>query len=562
MNRKEFIDSTLDVVIPPKSSQKNNNTLSEFANKKLPSFSPRSTGLEPYTGTWGFDQAAHLLRRTMFGATRTDMNTILQGSLSDAVEMLLTDAATPSPPINTSPTDTGAPVGTTWVNASFNNSFESTRIASLRSWWLGLMINQGISLTEKMTLFMHNHFVTEIFAVNDSRYSYQYNALLRANAMGNFRSLSRDISINPAMLNYLNGNTNTVGSPNENYARELLELFTIGKGPLIAPGDYTNYTEDDVKAAAKVLTGWRDNRTNINSQFNSGQHDKTDKQFSAAFGNKIIANNNDLEYIDLVDMIFQQAETSRNICRELYRWFVYYVIDDNIEQNVIEPLAQILRDNNYELKPVLRALFNSAHFFDTQNVGCLIKNPLDFIVGIFRQYNVVFPDSTHFTDQYASWLLGVNFGYLLQMYLGDPPNVAGWTAYYQEPAYYETWINSVTLPYRNQLTDVMISNNGYKQNNQQLIIDPMAFVQTVSDPSDPNVIISEFASLLFPISITDPQKSFLKETLLPGLPDYEWSNEWSAYQADPTNQNKLNAVKNKLQLLLKAMMDMAEYQLS
>jgi hypothetical protein len=240
---------------------------------------------------------------------------------------------------------------------------------------------------------------------------------------------------------------------------------------------------------------------------------------------------------------------------------VYYVIDPAAETNVIIPLADILRNNNYEIKPVLQTLFKSAHFFDHVNIGCSIKNPLELTVGMLRQFSVLFPDSTSLTAQYNHWKYVRTQGANMQLDLGDPPNVAGWPAYYQIPQYYELWINSDTLPKRNQFTDTILST-GYRQNSFTLIADPIAFVNLVSNPYDPNVIISELAQILFPIAITGNQKDFLKETLIPGLPDYEWTIEWGDYVADPTDPGKLAAVKTKLQALLMFMLAMAEYQLT
>ena len=148
----------------------------------------------------------------------------------------------------------------------------------------------------------------------------------------------------------------------------------------------------------------------------------------------------------------------------------------------------------------------------------------------------------------------------LQQLLHDPPNVAGWPAYYQTPQFYELWINSDTLPKRKAFTDAM-GSTGYRVTSFTLVIDPIAFAQQVSVPSDPNVLIDEFVQYMFPVDITAPQKAFLKETLIPGLPDYEWTIEWNDYLAHPTDQMKLDAVKTKLQALLRLMMSMAEYQL-
>jgi hypothetical protein len=148
----------------------------------------------------------------------------------------------------------------------------------------------------------------------------------------------------------------------------------------------------------------------------------------------------------------------------------------------------------------------------------------------------------------------------MQLLLCDPPSVAGWPAYYQTPQFHELWINSDTLPKRKAFTDKM-GTTGNRTNSTTIVIDPLAFAQATSVPADPNVLIGEFALYLFPLAPTANQLDFLKETLLPGLPDYEWTIEWNDYLADPTDAAKMNAVRSKLQALLLLMMSMAEYQL-
>ncbi|GAC1604460.1 MAG: hypothetical protein NVS3B25_33730 [Hymenobacter sp.] len=388
--------------------------------------------------------------------------------------------------------------------------------------------------------------------------------LLRQHALGNVRQLAKDVTVTPAMLRYLNGNQSVAGAPNENYGRELLELFTVGKGPLIGPGNYTTYTEADVQAAARVLTGWRDVGTPVvGSSFTASRHDTTTKTFSAAFGNARLAPNGATEYQDLINLIFQQAETARFIVRKLYRWFVYYLIDAQVEADIIRPLAAVLVQNNFEVVPVLRALLSSEHFFDVANVGCLIKSPLDFTVGLCRQLQVAFPPASSVVAQYGMWDYLNALTSVQQQTLGDPPNVAGWAAYYQTPQYHELWINAVTLPRRNQTTDLFIGP-GYSRNGFKAAIDPVALVQALpaATGSDCNLLIDEFVRLMVPIALTANQRAFLKAALLPGLPDFEWTVEWQQFLAAPTNAAKRTAVATKLQALLRALMGVAEYHLS
>ena len=577
MNRRHFLrPSATEPLVAPNGAQRVGpagapasapadppETLSRYANKALPTGLARATGtLAPYAGPWGYAQAAHLLRRCAFGPTRAQVLAAAGATLPAVLGGLLAASPAPAPPLNVSAADASVPIGQTWVTQPFDQNVEGVRRASLRAWWLGQLLAPGTSLVEKMTLFWHNHFVVELSTINDARQGYEYVRLLRQRALGNVRQLAKDVTVAPAMLRYLNGNQSTAGAPNENYGRELLELFTVGKGPLIGPGNYTNYTEADVQAAARVLTGWREGAAPGASYFTASRHDATTKTFSAAFGNARIAPNGATEYQDLIDLIFQQAETARFLVRKLYRWFVYYLIDAATETDIIRPLAALLVQSNFEVALVLRALLGSEHFFDAANVGCLIKSPLDFTVGLCRQMEVAFPPASAVVAQYGMWDCLNVLTYVQQQSLGDPPNVAGGAAYYQTPQYHELWINAVTLPRRNQTTDLFIGP-GYVRNGAKIGIDPVALAQALppATAADCNLLIGEFARLMVPLALTAPQLAFLKAALLPGLPDFEWTAEWSQFVAAPANAAKRAAVNTKLQALLRALMGLAEYHL-
>ena len=575
MNRRLFLQRNAAVLsgpaaavaepVAPAARQDPPETVSRHANKVLPTGLSRATStLAPYAGPWGQAQAAHLLRRSLFGPTRAEILAAAGSNLTAVLNGLLAAPAVPAPPVNVSTVDTSVPIGQTWVGQVFDQTFEGARRTSLRSWWLGQLLGQGTSLAEKMTLFWHNHFVVELGDIGDARMGYEYCRLLRQYALGNVKQLAKDVTVAPAMLRYLNGNQSTAGNPNENYGRELLELFTVGKGPLIGLGNYTNYTEADVQAAARVLTGWRDQATlPLGSYFTASRHDNTAKVFSSAFGGASIAGNGAAEYQDLVNLIFQQVETARFLVRKLYRWFVYYVIDAQVETDIIRPLATLLIQNNFEVAPVLRALLNSEHFFDVLNMGCLIKSPLDFTVGLCRQMQVVFPPASPAPVQYGMWEYLNTLALLQQQTLGDPPNVAGWVAYYQTPQFHELWINAVTLPRRNQATDLFIGA-GYTRNGAKIVIDALALAQALpaATASDCNLLIDEFVRLMVPLTLTPVQLTFLKTALLPGLPDFEWTIEWQQYLAAPTNVARKAAVTTKLQAMLRALMGLAEYHLS
>lgn len=286
-----------------------------------------TTSLAPYDGPWGIEQAAHLLRRTSFGPPYRLFKEAVEKGLEATVNELFSDRPQPGPPINYYfENDPNVPVGATWIDApySLSTNLRTYRFNSLRGWTILQMMEEGISIREKLTLFWHNHFA--INNINDPRYLYKYIALMRVNAWGNFRELAKAVTIDPAMLRFLNGNQNTRNAPNENYARELLELFTIGKGDLAGPGDYTNYTEEDIREMARVLTGWRDQGFNtinadlkVDSFFRPFQHDTGIKRLSFRFDETEIGNMGDQEYVHLIDIIFQKEEVARHICRKLYR---------------------------------------------------------------------------------------------------------------------------------------------------------------------------------------------------------------------------------------------------
>jgi uncharacterized protein (DUF1800 family) len=538
------------------------------SNKDLPRHLQKtSTGISEYKGTWGNPEILHLLRRTLFGVSKSDLDFFKTKTMVESVDLLLTLPTNPPPPplnhysYNPNLPDTDVPAGSTWVNAPQNPNLNGARIQSLKFWWAGLMLNQDRSVREKMTLFWHNHFATECLTVQDSKLSYKHHALLRSMCLGNFKELVKQITIDPAMLIYLNGDKNTKTAPDENYARELQELFTVGK-------DLPNhYTEGDVQQAAKILTGWRFNRGTASSFFDSTKHDTGNKTFSSFYGNSVVLGRSNSnagmdELNDLLTMIFAQQEVAKYICRKIYRYFVYYVIDESVEANVIVPLANIFRNGNYEIKPVIETLLKSEHFFDALNRACMIKPPMDHLIGLCRQSNLVFPSASNVQQTYGHWQSIQQYGLVLSQDIGDPPNVAGWPAYYEDPQYYELWINSDSLPKRNSVCDLLLYT-GYNRNGFKLMIDSIAFASQFTTPENPNVLLDQILALVYPMDISAATKTSLKTSfLLSGqASDYYWTDAWNAYIANPGNVANKAAVNTRLQGLLKYLLGQAEYQL-
>lgn len=529
-----------------------------------------TSGINTYAGPWTEQEVIHLLKRTMFGAKKADINYFKNLTVSQAVDELLTPTAPPPPvPVKeyvTSPNattpDTNIVQGTTWINdINSDGTVQSQRRASYKKWWTGVLINQDRSIREKLNMFWIDHFGNEASDLGNANWVYKQHVLIRQYGLGNFKNLVRDITKDVAMLRYLNGYLNNKNAPDENYARELMELFTLGKGP------GSQYTEADVREAAKVLTGWQINGTTYTSVFNPTRHSTENKTFSSFFNNTTItgrtgATAGDLELNDLLNMIFQQQEVAKFLVRKIYRWFVYYAIDASAETNVIAPLADIFRTNNYEIKPLLTALFKSEHFFDILNRGCMIKPPADQVIGSLREMNVAFRPDTDWDTNYGLWNTFYTWMVNMGQNLHDPPNVSGMPAYYQEPSFHEIWINSDSLPKRNQFTDTMI-NTGYARNGFRVQFNCVAFAQTLNNPGNPNDLIDEALQVLFRNELSVQSKGQIKtQILLTGQQwDYYWTNAWTAYIASPTVAN-FNIVNTRLKSLFQYFFNLSEYQLA
>ncbi len=529
-----------------------------------------NSGINIYTGAWTEQEIVHLLKRTMFGAKKGDVDYFKTKTMSQTVDELLNPTApNPAPPIKeyTTSTQPGTPdgniaQGTTWVNDINNDgTVQSQRRASYKKWLTGNMINQDRSIKEKMLMFLIDKFGNEAGDIGNGNWVYRQQDLIRQNVLGNYKSLVTNITKDIAMLRYLNGYLNQASAPDENYARELMELFTLGKGP------GSQYTENDVKEAAKVLTGWQVNTTTYTTVFTSSRHSTVNKTFSSFFNNTVItgrtgATAGDLELTDLINMIFAQQEVAKYIVRKFYRWFVYYEIDAATETNVITPLADIFRSSNYELKPMLAALFKSEHFFDQLNRGCMIKNPADHIIGSLREMNTSFPVASDWDTSYGLWNTFYSWMVLTGQNLHDPPNVSGMPAYYQEPSFHELWINSDSLPKRNQFTDFMI-NSGYVRNGFRVRFDCVEFAKTLSNPGNPNDLMEEALSILYRNDLLPQTKGQIKtQILLTGQQyDYYWTNAWAAYISNPTTAN-YNTVNLRLKTLFQYFFNLSEYQLA
>jgi len=559
-------------------------------NTKNSSFTDRvvpvSSGLNPYTGTWGKTEVLHLLRRTGYGFKKADVDSLLATSMNNAVNAILNVNTTPpSPPVNSynnySPDENNLAYGADWTNdplPSGANTTNSRRNDSLSQWNFGLACNQDLTIKEKMTWFWY-HFIPVDFetvrtspfsfaGTNSCRILHTYLKMFRDNPLGNFKTIIRKMATQPAMMYYLNNQANTKTSPDENFAREIMELFTLGKDPL------SQFTEVDVIQAAKVLSGWRVvnlNTVNPITNFDSSLHDTSNKQFSSFFNNTIINNAGASELDAFITMIFSKSQVvSEYICRRLYRYFVYYDIDATIESTIITPLAQTFVANNWEIAPVLNQLFKSQHFFDMANRGVYIKSPFDLVIGSLRTFNLNYnvANPANHEAQYRVWNYYNNTILSgLEQTMGKIPNVSGWVAFYQNPSFHEYWINSSTTQKRFDFLNKIFSgyNLVYNGLTTRIEVDLIAFIQQFDPPIclNPDLLVAECVTFLLPIDLSAIQRNEIKtQTLLSNqtINSY-WTSAWSLYLSNTSNITNRNSVKTRLKSLFVTLTQLAEYQL-
>jgi uncharacterized protein (DUF1800 family) len=287
---------------------------------------------------------------------------------------------------------------------------------SLNIQWVQQMITTQNPLLEKMTLFWHGHFACRS---NNPFFSQQLNNIQRANALGNFRTLLIEVSKSPAMLEYLNNQQNRKGKPNENFARELLELFTLGRG---------NYSETDIKEAARSFTGWTYNKTG-EFEFSLRVHDDKEKTVFGQTGN--------FDGEAIIDIILSKPETAAFISRKLYIFFV----NDSPNEAHINEIADHLYQHKYDISSVMRKIFTAGWFYLDSNRGNKIKAPVEFLVNLSRTFQVTYHKPQILIQLQSS----------LGQYLFNPPNVAGWPGG-------KNWIDSSSLMLRLKIPSLVLND--------------------------------------------------------------------------------------------------------
>ena len=517
--------------------------------------------LAPLGGTLSFAQAKHLLRRTSFHYSKARIDALTGMSVSAAVDSLFAfDYATlhVAEPVDHK---TGQP----WINSG---TAPSSGEGDLRRFVIGWWCNEArLDPTARFRISFFLHTIMPIHTdFGPAASVYDYLALLRFHAKGSLRELAYRMTLDNVMLNYLDNDNNSKWNPNENYAREFLELFTIGKGPQIAPQNYTNYTEHDIQVGAQLLTGWRkgdranpahtDPVTGLTRGYPKYSHHVTgDKTFSTAFPDAtgqpttVTGATTDAEMFDelraFVDMIFAQDETARYYARRMYRYFVGGDISTAVETDLIEPLATTLRNADYDLPTALKALFKSEFFYsiengvDTgENTLSVLRAPLELTLQTLSLLHVEPPSLHTPKDHYHYfWSRGIyNSSFdKAGMRPFRPDSVAGYPAYYQDPIYHRIWFSSATLVARYKLPYVLIEgrplyNSGTIGGTQ---LDTVAFVESpglATDPSDSALLVADVLDYLFGLPPDADRLAYFEGLLLNGFTAAEWAMEWTDYQ--------------------------------
>lgn len=387
--------------------------------------------------SWTLSHAAHLLSRAAFGGTPTEIEALHALGRQAAIEQLLGDAAAPPPTIKVPKFENSDALVLAKLNIRKQKDdltpdqrrekireIQQQQVAILRdmrTWWIQRMANPTFAPVEKATLFWHGHFATSVRKVRDPSLMWRQNGTLRIHALGNFGSLVKAMSRDPAMMIWLDLQNSRKGAPNENWARELMELFTLGIG---------HYTEADIKNCAQAFTGYRFNRQTATFRFVPSQHDDMEKTFMGRKGR--------FAGDDIIDIILAQPACAEFIAEKLWMFYAY----ENPEPGIVKALAQILRENKYELRPAFEAMFRSEQFYGDKAIRSQIKSPTQLIVSTCHSVECKPPHG--FILHHVMTGLG--------QVLFAPPNVKGWDGN-------RAWINTATIALRNRLTDALLLDN-------------------------------------------------------------------------------------------------------
>jgi uncharacterized protein (DUF1800 family) len=426
-----------------------------------------------------YAEAAHLLRRMGFGGPPEEINDLVTRGREGAVDYLL----------GYDRIDDRGLDDLLQSSFDFSNPNEFTKFNrfELERWWLTRMVHTRRQFQEKMTLFWHNHFATAASKVFDIL-MYVQNLTLRASAINRFDDLLLKVAQDPAMLFWLDGITNVRGKPNENFARELQELFTLGINDVVT-GE-PNYSEQDVKEIARTYTGWkfflpRDNPNPYDYRFfiNPPEHDNGPKTIYGQTAN--------YSGEDIVMILSAKRSTARFLVKKLFDFFVYPLTSSASDQATIEKFAGVYLAQNHSIKELVRAVFTSDEFFSDRARFALVKSPVELIVGTIRMLGVRHVSGTYRTGENILTAVSVFLG----QELFNPPSVAGWNLNLG-------WINTSTMLNRFTFADLVAINRGNPQNSPGIYLDHAVLKRQTKATAKKTV--KNFLSLLGPLAV-DPK---------------------------------------------------------
>ncbi len=372
-------------------------------------------------------QIQHLYWRAGFGLTNEDLSQKINQPLHEIIDDLFKESSEKAPlyvNLDKMPLMEGlSDAAKAKIRKKGRRDTKNVNAA-----WVKRMTSSKNPLLERMTLFWHGHFACVIR--NNPYVSLNQNNTIRENALGNFKDLVLAIAKDPGMIRFLNNQQNKKDKINENFARELLELFTIGRG---------HYTEKDIKEAARAFTGWQSYKT-VEFFFNRKRHDFGEKTFFGKTG--------EFNGDDIIDIILENKQTARFVSTKVYRYFV----NSKVNENHVEELTNAFYDSNYDIEILMRTVFESDWFYHETNIGSKIKSPIDLLVGMMKTLSV------KFTDEDAIFFIERVLGQILF----DPPNVAGWPGG-------QAWIDNATLMLRLNLGNYLFqaSNLAEITNNRK-----------------------------------------------------------------------------------------------
>jgi len=408
---------------------------------------------------WDISKIRFIYRRLGFGISNDKAKALLSKSPGELIEEIINSAKIM--PL------TPAPEWGFWNNDEINNSGNNQ--AYYKTVWQKQAFTNFLSdgFRERLTLFWSNHFVTEYYDYNRSQYLYQYHSRLQQYSLGNFKEFVSAIGLEPAMLLYLNGYSNKKKAPNENYARELYELFTLGEG--------NGYTSSDITETSRALTGYNkySNGNGSGIIFNENTFDDGEKTIFGKTGN--------WGYEDVIDILFQEKKEliANFICEKLYKYFVSPVLNKKITSE----LASTFISNNFELVPVYQQLFKSEHFFDLNSSNVLIKSPIDLFVFMQNDFEFVFPQN--FQKNHTNYMKArcIEMG----QEIFKPIDVAGWQENHD-------WISTGTLPMRWEFIEYILNRHwaGNKEQFRTFIISLVG-----QNEKDPKVIVDKLKDHMF-----------------------------------------------------------------